>query len=114
MKRTLVAAALLSVLAACGGGDDDVSGEDLADALDDMPKCSEVWVAGETLPEDYGGCDDGDTIVAAVSTECSDGTSLYGFDDRFYALGGEEIVEAAGGSTDTDPAYSKAYEDCVA
>ena len=47
-----------SVLAGCGGDD---SGEDsgqpeASGAVESLPACDEVWVAGETLPDDYDGC----------------------------------------------------------
>lgn len=51
---------------------------------------------------------DGDAVVAAVSIECSDGTAMMTYDDRFWTVDGE-IFE--GGSD--SPEYAAAYDACL-
>lgn len=113
MRKTIAAsaAALLALtLAACGDDSDSPkSGGDNDEAL--APKCSDVWVAGETLPEDYEGCMDGDTLEAAASFNCGDGSSLFQYADDFWAFGGQEIHEEAGGVASAEP-YKEAYATC--
>lgn len=112
MRKTIAAsaAALLALtLAACG--DDSGSPKSVGDDEALAPKCSDVWVAGETLPEDYEGCMDGDTLEAAASFNCEDGSSLFQYADDFWAFGGKEIHEEAGGVASAEP-YKEAYATC--
>lgn len=94
--------ASLLIFTACGDG--DASGT----STSGTPECSEVWVAGQTLPENYEGCTNGDEIEAAFSYDCEDGTSLFANDDFWVRTPGE-IVAMDG---EDDPAYSKAFDDC--
>ncbi len=60
------------------------------------PACSEVWVAGATLPAGYQGCQD-DTKqkwVQAMVYHCSSGQRLVTFGTTFYAAKGERINES--------------------
>jgi len=69
-----------------------------------MPECSEVWVAGKTLPADYEGCQIASGgIDRGASYACTDGNGdLIGYNDQFFArLGGE--VQAFG---EDDAAFS--------
>lgn len=89
MRSCVGLAALALVLAGCS--DDGGEGE----SSTGLPDCADVWVAGETLPEDYDGCmSDPDTIEAAVVMTCDDGSEFTGFDDRLYAKLGGEIGSA--------------------
>ena len=108
---TSAAAVIALTLAGCGGDSDSNSdGEESPDeAL--APACSEVWVAGETLPEDSEGCMNGDTLEAAASFTCEDGSSLFQYGDDFWAFGGQEIHEEEGGAASAE-AYKAAYDTC--
>lgn len=111
MRKTIAASAaslLALTLSACGGNDDKTTNSD-DEAL--APACSEVWVAGQTLPADYEGCMNGGTLEAAASFNCEDGSSLFQFEDDFWAFGGQEIHEEAGGAASAE-AYSEAYAAC--
>lgn len=49
--------------------------------------CNDVWVAGRTLPKGYAGCVDPDGSVQADSPEvCSDGSQLFVYRDRLWAI----------------------------
>lgn len=115
----LVATVLLALsLTACGGGNDDKADSDpttsapVSDAPESSgtPTCSDVWVVGETLPEDYEGCEEGDTLFASVTQDCKDGSVFTSYDDRFYAVLGGPIAANVEGD---DPAYSAFYDACL-
>lgn len=114
MKPLLACLALLLV-AACGG-ENDAPGAGGGGAPDEdrtsSPACTDIWVAGQTLPEGYEGCTrpDGD-LEAAVSYECTDGGDLVGYDDRFYVVTPGKIAEISG---EDDPSYAAAYDACLA
>lgn len=86
MRTPLAALALLAALTGCSGGSQDVS-----DVEEGLPSCSSVWTVGETLPADYDGCTDGDTIVVAVSQSCTSGEDLVSYDDQLVARYGGTI-----------------------
>jgi hypothetical protein len=101
-SAALALAALSLGLAACGSNS----------TADNLPSCAEVWVDGKTLPGDYGGCGNDDSITAAVTINCKDGSKFTTYEDRFFAiLGG--TVHANVGEPGTDPAYVAAYDACV-
>ena len=60
------------------------------------PACSDVWVAGATLPENYQGCQDEDKQkwVQAMVYRCSSGQRLVTFGTTFYAAKGEVVNES--------------------
>lgn len=60
------------------------------------PACSDVWVAGATLPEKYNGCQDADKgkWVQAMVYNCSSGQRLVTFGTTFYAAKGEVVNES--------------------
>jgi hypothetical protein len=116
MTRGLILAAVAALaLSGCGGDEDSGGSDDSgADVTSGTPTCSDVWVAGQTLPEDYDGCerDDGN-LEAAVVQECTDGSEFTGFDDRYWAVLGGEIKDAgAPDATTDDPEYQADYEAC--
>lgn len=55
-----------------------------------LPKCSELWVVGQTLPADYEGCRTEGGIDQGARYPCTDGNGeLVGHNDQFFArLGG--------------------------
>ncbi len=105
---TLIALALPVLLTACGG---DADNEDSGDGL---PTCSDVWAEGETLPEDYAGCMDGDIEEVLVTIECADGSALAGHEDRYWALLGGVVKDAgAPDATAADPEYGADMAACA-
>ncbi|MFL6062361.1 MAG: hypothetical protein ACJ72E_14100 [Marmoricola sp.] len=49
--------------------------------------CNDVWVVGRTLPATYAGCVDPDgSIQAAKPTVCSDGSRLFVYKDKLWAI----------------------------
>ncbi len=118
----LVVALAAFVLGGCGGdGDSDGSGDasnssdqSLEDALSDLPQCSDVWKVGETLDlSTYEGCQDGDTVEAAITNGCYDADAKYvgqvaTYEDRLWVLQtGTDPKTGEGGTpgtvTDVDP-----------
>lgn len=103
MRAPLPAAALVALaLTGCSDSSDGSS--------EGAPDCSDVWVAGETLPDDYEGCaEDGETGYAVLLTygDCEITT----YDDRFYAALGGEIGEADG-TLDQDAGYVALIDAC--
>lgn len=112
--RTRIAALAIAplFLAGCGGGDSEGDKDSAAPAANGgMPACSEVWVEGETLPENYEGCDEGDAVSAPAISECGD-AEWTSYNDEFYAKLGGEIFAVEGEMSD-DPAYGKFYNECA-
>lgn len=110
MKTTLGALAIIlaSSLSACGG--DDKSDTDAQAELEDTyPLCSEVWVVGNEIDDDYEGCllDDKDTIQAGVSIDCEDGSKFFTHEE-----GGNFWTEDGVVATGDEDAYSAAYSAC--
>jgi hypothetical protein len=66
-----------------------------------------VWAAGRVLPADYAGCQNGDTLEAAVSGGC--GIIAFG---KAWAKPGQTIRVAKTGELAADPAYKAAYAAC--
>lgn len=60
------------------------------------PDCASVWVAGQTLPEKYQGCQDADKgkWVQAMVYRCSSDQQLVTFGTTFYAAKGEVVNES--------------------
>ena len=75
------------------------------------PACADVWVAGETLPEDYSGCQDADKgkWVEAMVYRCSSGQRLVTFGTTFYAAKGEAVNES-----DVPLRRNKEFQDALA
>lgn len=104
LRRSALVAAMLLLAAGCGDdeGDaaEDTSGETSAsqsssptDGGTGLPACAEVWVAGETLPRDYQGCEQDGAAVKPQKHSCSYGSAIVEFDDTFYAVTGKQINE---------------------
>lgn len=74
--------AVTAVLAAC-------SGNVTRPEPSQTPACSQVWVEGDTLPADYEGCMDGESLVVAIS----DNTGAVVYDDRLAAKPGQSIAK---------------------
>jgi len=98
-------------LAACGeddpdSADDPSAGESTSTSSETPtqepteepmgPACTDVWVAGATLPATYDGCQDADKgkWVEAMVYHCSSGQRLVTFGTTFYAAKGEVVNES--------------------
>jgi hypothetical protein len=86
-KTLATVAVLAATLAGCGEKPNDGGKIDLVD--NGLPSCSEVWVAGQTLPGKYEGCANDDVIEAVVTG--SDGFVYY--NDTLRAKLGGKIEE---------------------
>ena len=75
------------------------------------PQCSEIWVDGQTFPERYKGCLDGERLVQAESTYCEFGTRLFYYAGSFYAVPNGPVNETEGPLAQ-DPAFKKAINKC--
>ena len=113
----ITAVALLAIsLTACGNesdqeGSGDTGNESSAPPEASVPACDEVWVEGETLPEDYEGCDLDGTVQAAVYYDCADGRKFAaygGVEPNLWAFYGDAIN--AGGVD--DESYAEAFASC--
>ncbi len=117
MRRLLIGCAAAFALTACGSSasdDDGATAELPAVTSEDYPKCEDVWVVGESLPDDYEGCYDGtrDTIELASYIGCGDGSRLTSYLDEWWVVTGGTIAQASGG-TASDDGYGAAYDACV-
>lgn len=79
------------------------------------PACSDVWVAGELLPQRYQGCFDSEKErwVQAMIYRCSSGQQLVTYGRTFYAAKGEQVNETEVPLA-RDPDFSKAMASCGA
>ena len=111
----------LLALGACGTDTVDSAGpeatassdHEASEATGALPECAEVWRTGETLSDDYAGCQrDGET-VRGDRLACSSGQVFYTFTDSHYAVVGG-LVREVQGDIDSDPAYRKAVRSCRA
>ena len=70
-----------------------------------LPKCSEIWVAGQTLPADYAGCQtDSGGLDQGSKYVCTDGgADLIGHNEQFFARLGGPIQE----NGEDDAAFSQ-------
>jgi hypothetical protein len=79
------------------------------------PACADVWVAGETLPTSYAGCQDADSDrwVEAMVFRCSSGQRLVTYRRTFYAAKGE-VVNESETPLARDPQFQKVLASCGA
>jgi hypothetical protein len=91
MRNLVVAVAVLAAtasLSACGSAKpahDDPFG------TSSLSRCSDVWVVGKTLPKDYSGCMNGNTLVASVRHS----DNIVWYQDRLVAKPGGIISKAS-------------------
>jgi len=104
LGRCALVAATLLLAAGCGDDEGDTAEDTSTDASAStsaspssdagaLPACDEVWVAGETLPRGYQGCEQDGATVKPDKHPCSYGSAIVEFDDRFYAVTGKQINE---------------------
>lgn len=123
LQRRLALASLLPVVvlaAGCGTRDDaDAAAPSApteavtsASQAATTPDCSDVWVVGERLPEDYGGCQEGGVPVEDTTVPCAIGDVLVEHGEGYYATPGRPIRLAEGGFA-ADPAYQRVHTVCT-
>ncbi|HYH33782.1 MAG TPA: hypothetical protein VD814_01385 [Nocardioides sp.] len=91
MKTITVALAVPAALlafSACGGDDEP---DTVSFGAEGRPACEDVWVVGQELDlNEYEGCDDGDTVVVAVSLGWEDGRGGFcqeaTYEDRLWVM----------------------------
>ncbi|MDF9715579.1 hypothetical protein INN71_07580 [Nocardioides sp. ChNu-153] len=98
------------------GSADSGASSDASGAPADAPACTEVWVAGGSIPADYAGClaEDG-SLEVAETTECADGRQLLTGPSGF-GFAGETATPTPAGLDEPDPAspeYAAALADCT-
>lgn len=102
MKTLIGSSAIaLALLGLAGCGDDGSVQDDPESATD----CSDVWVAGETLPSDYEGCNDGDTFVVLKTVGDCELASYEGTEEFYANLGG--TISKAVPNLAEDPTYGE-------
>lgn len=92
------AVAAVALVACRGDGSNGFS-------IEDLPKCSEVWVEGKTLPANYHGCTDGGDITTSLIIDCI-GDLKFTTYDRFHAFLGGTITKAGPNSQENLGALS--------
>ncbi len=123
MRRIVLAALTVLLLAGCNGSSDDKEGKDKAkDGVSASakatpkptgPPCGDVWQAGATLPEGYTSCVlDGASAPQEVY-ECLDGSKLVAFNDAMYAVTGGTILQPKVQPFQDTEDYGKVYAACT-
>jgi hypothetical protein len=110
MLRRLTVALAIAVLATSGcGGNTDRAEPDLSG----VPRCQDIWVGGQTLPQDYEGCvgESGGLVMSSLLA-CTDGSQFTTHEGRFFAQLGGTITAGPGTSPETVATYSRALDDC--
>lgn len=101
-------------LAGCGDDNpDDIASYPEKSSV--APDCGDVWVAGETLPADYDGCnaEDGSFNARIEAGENCVLTSIVDGSTVFFAEVGGTIGKAPTSTLVEDEAYSRALEQCL-
>lgn len=88
----LALAGLLLSSMGCSGGDRERRGPTDGD---NSPQCTSIFKAGQTLPEGFDGCYDGDDVGPVAQYDCADGTEYAYYDDRFGSTYGGEVVKVS-------------------
>ena len=129
-RRATITLALIAGLglSACGEDEPDSAEEPLASTSTPTeepsetpteepagPACTDVWVAGATLPVKYDGCQDAEKEkwVQAMIYHCSSGQRLVTFGRTFYAAKGEVINESET-PLSRNPEFTKVMASCGA
>ena len=101
-----LSAAVLTLVALLGG-----CGSDEEPPLSEtLPACESLWVAGETIPDDYDGCrdDEGVLQVSEVKDCTANDERFTTYGARFYGLLGGKVHDDGVDSS----AYSELYLAC--
>ena len=118
MRLYLAAFALPLLLVGCGGDDEssepDNALEGLEQMADDAPACSDVWVAGQTLPDDYEGCtDETGMLYVATAGQCKDGSMLVSYEQRnMWVVTPGTIQQSPVPIAEDKDGYAAAFAEC--
>jgi hypothetical protein len=86
--------------------------EPATDPANGLPVCSDVWVDGLDLPEDYTSCSEDGTEVKPEKKMCGFGSPMIIHEDRYYALRGNRVNDI--GDTATSEQFQSALAACQA
>jgi hypothetical protein len=124
MKIRAAACLLIGSLAACGGQHAKPS-EDVRETIQEIqgetagwPKCSDVWVEGKKLAEDYEGCvrKVGASEVAelGVKTPCPSDADLFTYEPPGggFFTNAEGVIVDGGEDYSEHPDYKARFEEC--
>lgn len=76
-----------------------------------LPACSEIWVAGATVPGRYEGCLEGERTVPADGRYCEFGKPLFTYGRDLWAVAGGPI-NVTEQPLLRDPGYRRALKQC--
>lgn len=110
MLAGLAAPAVVFSLVACGDtGDEDENGGA------GVPRCSDLWTEGATVPEGYEGCLNGHDLEAVLVYDCEDGRTFVAHGPGFGIVGEEAHVTPKGlDEPDVESAeYAAVFGDCM-
>lgn len=109
MRIALGLSVLVLSFAGAGCSNETESVEDgPAGRNDELVDCAEVWVDGEPIEADYQGCLlDGEPVLPNREV-CENDDQLVTFEDEYYAILGEEVVEASRDSAE----YAAVLQEC--
>jgi hypothetical protein len=83
-----------------------------ASAAAALPDCSDLWVVGQRLPEDYAGCQESGVPADDTTVPCAIGDVLIEHGEGYYATPGRPIRLAADGFAG-DAAYQRVHTICT-
>lgn len=111
--RAYTIALLLTLLAGCGPSPDKAAKPDvLAELNAELPKCTDVWIIGKRLPDDYEGCmSEPDVLEAAVST-CDGRMLTYEAPGHGFFIDRDRTILDGGDGYADDPRYAALLEGC--
>lgn len=74
-----------------------------------LPKCADVWVAGQRLPGRYRGCAPQGPLRDADRTYCESGQLLVTFHNRMFAITSGKIFSSDDARHDHDYRFMQRY-----
>lgn len=118
MRLYLAALAVPIVLTGCGGGDDSTEPSNALKGVEQMaedaPACADVWVAGQTLPDEYEGCtDESGMLFVATAMQCDDGSQLVSYEqENMWVVTPGEILQSPVPIAEDKDGYGAAFAEC--
>jgi len=115
MTRIANAACLLALTVSLSGCRDDEPQDGFDATFGDVPACSDIWVAGGTVPVDYAGCHGDDVIEAVFTFDCKDGRVFVSHAPG-YGIVGDEVHVTPEGLDEPDtssPEYKTLFDHCM-
>lgn len=78
--------------------------EKLISGMDDLPKCSDIWVVGKKLPAKYQGCQRGNNMEIVIIEPCN-GVVLLEYGSHGFYTDHSRIIHDGGADYANTPAY---------